>query len=404
MTLVGINGFGRIGKCIFIQLINNPNLTIRAINAPNFDIKYIETYLNYDSVHHYDKMNIEILDESNFKVNNKIIHIFNTRNAKEIDWNNYNINYVIDATGSYLTTEKCKQHRTDYVVMCAPPKDNTPLFVPYVNFEKYNGEKIISNASCTTNCITPVLKFLDDKYGIKNGNFTTIHSTTASQTTVDIVNSTNRTHRSILNNIIPHSTGASNSIFELIPSLTDKIFGTSIRVPTSNVSLVDLNVELIKNVSLNDIFLDLEMDDFIQVNKKNLVSCDFTTTKYPSIVDKQASMKVGDNIFKLMIWYDNEWSYSAQVITLIEKMIEFNLNKLTSDLISNSSITELKKMSCEDKKEKSYYIDDYNLKDRKVILRVDWNVPTKNDVITDDYRIVSSLQTIKKILEDGARN
>ncbi len=378
MTSVGINGFGRIGKCVFIQLLKNNKFKVSAINAPNFDIKYIETYLNYDSVHKYDKMDIEIIDSNNFKINNNIVHIFNTRNAVDIDWKKYDINHVIDATGSYLTTEKCKEHNAEYVIMCAPPKDNTPLYVPNVNCYKYNGEKIVSNASCTTNCITPVLKFLDKNYGIKNGNFTTIHSTTASQYTVDTINSNNRTHRSILNNIIPHSTGASSSIFELIPTLTNKIYGTSVRVPTTNVSLVDLNVELEKKVSFEELMNDLDNDTFIEVNKKNLVSCDFTTTTCPSIVDKKASMQVGDNIYKLMIWYDNEWSYSNQLINLLEKMVSFNSKK-------------------------SYFIDSYDMFDKNVILRVDWNVPTKNGLIVDDYRITSSLPTIRKILDDGAK-
>ena len=378
MTSVGINGFGRIGKCVFIQLLKNNKFKVSAINAPNFDIKYIDTYLNYDSVHKYDKMDVEIIDINNFKINNNVVHVFNTRNAEEIDWKKYDINYVIDATGSYLTTEKCKEHKSEYVIMCAPPKDNSPLFVHNVNCYKYAGEKIVSNASCTTNCITPLLKFLDKKYGIKNGNFTTIHSTTASQNTVDIINSNNRTHRSILNNIIPHSTGASGSIFELLPSLDGKIFGTSIRVPTSNVSLVDLNVQLDKKVSFEELITDFENDTFIKVNKKNLVSCDFLTTTCPSIVDKHASMQVGDNMYKLMIWYDNEWSYSAQVIKLLEKMVTFNSKK-------------------------SYFIDSYDMFSKKVILRVDWNVPTKNGLIVDDYRIKSSLPTIRKILDDGAK-
>ena len=244
MISVGINGFGRIGKSIFIQLINREDIVVTAINAPNFDIKHIETYLKYDSVHHYDtNFIIDIIDSENFTINGNKIHVLKNRDAKQLDWN---VTYVIDATGSYLTSDKCKDHNVDYVIMCAPPKDNTPLFVYNVNHEKYNGEKIVSNASCTTNCITPVLKFLDNNYTILNGNFTTIHSTTASQTTVDILNSNNRTHRGIINNIIPHSTGASGSISELIPSLTDKIFGTSLRVPVSNVSIVDLNVELEK--------------------------------------------------------------------------------------------------------------------------------------------------------------
>ena len=166
MTSVGINGFGRIGKCVFIQLLKNNKFKVRAINAPNFDIKYIDTYLNYDSVHKYDKMDIEIIDSNNFKIKNNIVHIFNTRNAVEIDWKKYDVNHVIDATGSYLTTEKCKEHNAEYVIMCAPPKDNTPLYVPNVNCYKYSGEKIVSNASCTTNSITPLLKFSSIEYSI----------------------------------------------------------------------------------------------------------------------------------------------------------------------------------------------------------------------------------------------
>ena len=387
MISVGINGFGRIGKSIFIQLIQliNECKCIKAINAPNFDIKHIETYLKYDSVHKYDtNFTIEIIDNENFKINNNIIHVFKNRDAKQLDWKVYGITYVIDATGSYLTTDKCNDHNVDYVIMCAPPKDNTPLFVYNVNHEKYNGEKIVSNASCTTNCITPVLKFLDEKYGIINGNFTTIHSTTASQTTVDILNSNNRTHRSILNNIIPHSTGASGAISELIPTLTDKIFGTSLRVPVSNVSIVDLNVELERDISFSDLMEDFENDDFIQVNNKNLVSCDFMTTTMPSIIDKKASMQLGMgkgndngkcNRFKLMIWYDNEWSYSAQVIRLLEVMIKKNYKP---------------------------FIDNYNFKGKKVILRVDWNIPTDKDHnIMSDFRIVSSLPTIKRIMNDN---
>jgi len=382
MLDIGINGFGRIGKIIFLQLLEHKFINVCAINAPNIDIKYMETYLKYDSVHKYNTTdwNFKIIDNNHFQIKNKLITVLKNRNAKELNWKSLNINYVIDATGAYLTTEKCKDHNVDYVIMCAPPKDKSPLFVYKVNDQLYSGEKIVSNASCTTNCITPVLKFLNDKYTINNANFTTIHSTTASQTTVDIVNSNNRTHRSILNNIIPHSTGASSSIFELIPSLTNKIYGTSLRVPVSNVSLVDLNVELKENTTFEQLINDFQENDFIQVNSLNLVSTDFVTTTCPSIIDKKASMHLGDNRYKIMIWYDNEWSYSAQVIKLVEVMFKFNQHN-----------------------NNQYFIDSHRFTDKNVIVRVDWNVPTKNNIITDDFRIRSSLPTIERILNDNPK-
>ena len=393
MAPIGINGFGRIGKCIFMQLLQNKDHHVAAINAPGFDMKYIEQYLKRDSVHKYDKeFRIEIIDSDHFKVGYHIIHVFRDMDATKLDWKKYGVHYVIDATGYFLTSAKAKDHNADYVIMCAPPKDNTPLFVNSVNDAKYKGESVVSNASCTTNCITPVLKFLEDNYGIKNANFTTVHSTTSTQTTVD--NNTNmnqRIHRSILNNIIPHSTGASSAIFELIPSLTGKIYGTSLRVPVSNVSIVDLNVDLEKPVSLKELMQHLKRDEFIQVCESNAVSCDFISTTCPSIVDEKASMHLGDNRFKLMIWYDNEWSYSAQVIRLLEKMVAFNAppphpHPSTTGCLVN----EIKKE----------HIDNFDFTGKKVVLRLDWNIPTKNFKIQDDFRILSSFPTIERILRN----
>ena len=384
MTFIGINGFGRIGKCLFLQLIENQNLKIKAINAPDFNIRNIEIYLKNDSIHHYNKnFDIEIIDENSFYLNKNKIYLLNDRNAKNLDWKKFKINYVIDATGIYLTTDKAKDHNTDYVILCAPPKDNTPLFVYNVNHKKYNGEKIISNASCTTNCITPVLNFLDQNYEIKNADFTTIHATTSSQNTIDTTKFKNRTSRSILNNIIPHSTGASSSIYKLLPNLDGKINGTSIRVPVSNVSLVDLNIELNKNISFNNLIENFEKDDFIKLNKDNLVSSDFLTTTHPSIIDKNASLDLKNNRFKLMIWYDNEWSYSAQVIRLLEYITDYN---------------NLKK-----EEKNNYFIENYDFNDKNVVLRVDWNIPIKDNKIMDDFRIVSSLKTINKILKDSPK-
>ena len=387
MVPVGINGFGRIGKAVFIQLLEHPHIQVAAINALDFDMKYMETYLKHDSAHKYTlRQTIQIIDADNFQIGNHMVRVFRNKNAAELDWKKYGINHVIEATGAYLTTPKCQQHQVDYVVMSAPPKDRTPMFVYNVNDDKYNGEKVISNASCTTNCITPVLRFLNDTYQIANANFTTIHATTATQTTVDTINSNNRTHRGILNNIIPHSTGASQAIYDVIPSLDGKVYGTSLRVPVSNVSIVDLNVELERKTTLDEIMTELEKHPFIKVSALNLVSCDFLTTTYPSIVDKPASMHLGGNRFKLMIWYDNEWSYSAQVVRMLEKVIDFERQKTLA-----ASATH----KC--------FIRNFQLRDKKVMLRVDWNVPTTSDFkITDDYRIASSMPTIHKILGDGA--
>ena len=325
-TKIGINGFGRIGKCIFLQLIKELNIEITAINIPDSDTKYFETYIKHDSTHKYDNnFNIQVINDNEILFNNKKIIILKNRNASELNWKNYDINYVIDATGVYLTQEKAKTHNVDYIIMCAPPKDNTPIFVYGGNHEKYSGEKIISNASCTTNCIIPVLKLLEDKYGINNCNFTTIHATTASQTTADNHDSKSRINRAIFNNIIPHTTGASSSIYEVLPYLKNKIKGTSLRVPVSNVSIVDLNIELNKETNLNEIMEYLEnSSDIIKINKLNLVSSDFMTTIYPSIIDKNASMDIDKCRYKLMIWYDNEWSYSAQVIRLLKCIINYN--------------------------------------------------------------------------------
>ncbi len=325
---IGINGFGRIGKTLFLQLIDDPAIQVAAINAPGFNIQNIATYLRYDSIHKYpNHFSIKIINETTFSVNDRMVSIFNDRDASNLKWRDHGIKYVIDATGSYLTTEKAGQHQVDYVMMTSPPKDNTPIFVYGVNQQFYNGQRVVSNASCTTNCIAPVLHFLETEYGIVSANFTTIHATTASQKTIDVLSSSSRTTRSILNNIIPHSTGASSSLAQLIPRVGGQIKGTSLRVPVSNVSIVDLNVRLNKDGAklqgkslLEDILEKCEDHWFIQLSKDGLVSSDFITSECPSIIDTKASMMLGEDEVKLMIWYDNEWSYSRQCINLLEIM------------------------------------------------------------------------------------
>ncbi len=390
MFKVGINGFGRIGKTLFLQLLDNPLFEIRALNSVTLDVNKLEVYLKHDSVHHYNKdFIIHIIDDSNFEISkdNRThhVHIFRDRNALNLTWSSYQVQALFDCTGSYLTTEKCLDHNVDVVLMSAPPKDKTKTFVYGVNHKDYNMENVVSAASCTTNCITPVLKWLNDNLHIVDGNFTTIHATTASQYTVDILNKNVRTERSILNNIIPHTTGASSAISAVIPELSGKINGTSIRVPVSNVSLIDLNVEVEdKRYDLKQLLnklknLDNDLKDVIQVTNDQLVSCDFLTTSQPSIIDSKASMDLGSGKYKLMVWYDNEWSYSAQMLRLMLFILKKRYNK-------NNTKKSL---------------EDIDFNNHHVLLRVDMNVPILNNQITDDYRIVSSLPTIKKILNSN---
>jgi len=376
MTSIGLNGFGRIGKCLFLQLINNTKLHITAINAPDFNIEKLGSYLKHDSVHHYSRdFIVEILDNDTFSVNGRKTHILRNRDASLLNWSAYGIQHIIDATGVYLTKEKALQHGVEHVIMCAPAKDDTPLFVYGANHETYAGEKIVSNASCTTNCISPVLRHLEEHYGIRNANFTTIHASTASQKVVDTAHSKSRTERSIFNNIIPHTTGASSSIYKVLPTLDGKIVGTSVRVPVNNVSLVDLNVELVQDTTLSEILDNMDKDVHLLVNTTNLVSSDFISTTCPSIVDSHACIHLGENRYKIMIWYDNEWSYASQVIKQMELM-------------------------CSYAQKDPYYIDNHCFKGKDVVLRLDLNVPMQNGEITDDFRITSAVPTIQRILDD----
>ena len=409
MINLGINGFGRIGKCIFLQLIHNTNFQICCLNALDTTIDEIEDYLNYDSTHKYSKdIKVEIISPTEFKINHHIITLLSGREAKNLNWKKYNCEYIIDATGCYLTTEKCKEHDVNYVIISAPPKDNTPTFIYGANHELYKGEQVISNSSCTTNCLAPMLKILHDNYTINNCVFTTIHATTATQYTVDIINKSARTNRSIFNNIIPHSTGASSSITCVLPELEGKINGTSLRVPVLNCSLLDLNVELEdKSITLQDIsnlLTNHELFNIVyQINNKNLVSCDFISTKTPTILDIKASIDLGNGRFKLMIWYDNEWSYSAQLIRNIKYMYQYNhrekcVQKEEEEEKEEEENKNSQKCAIEQSLNPKYYFENINMMNKGVVIRCDFNVPTNNGVITDDYRISSAIYTIYKIL------
>ena len=330
MITVGINGFGRIGKCVFLQLLNSSKFQINCINAVTITMKDVEDYIRYDSNHRYrTDFQFEIINDTTFRVNHHTINLVSQMDATKINWRNYGCNYVIEATGCYLTSDKCKQHNVDVVVISAPPKDDTKTFIYGVNEHTYQGETVVSGSSCTTNCLAPMLRLLNDRYKVKDCVFTTIHATTATQFVVDIVHKTARTNRSVFNNIIPHTTGASASVTCVLPELIGKVNGTSVRVPVSDGSLVDLNVELEDtDVKLSDIVELLKShrlyNTVYSVCEKKLVSSDFLTTTTPTILDVDASIDMGKGRFKLMIWYDNEWSYSAQLIRLIECIDNYN--------------------------------------------------------------------------------
>ena len=385
MIKVGINGFGRIGKCLLLQLLENPKYLVTCLNAPNILINDIQDYLTYDTTHkHNIIINVKILDDNTFEINNHKICLINERDAKKICWN---CDYLFDSTGAYLTTEKCKDHNVPYIIMSSPPKDSTPTFIYSVNDDKYNGEHVISGSSCTTNCIAPMLRILEDAFTIKSCVFTTIHATTGSQYVVDVQQKSSRTNRSIINNIIPYTTGASSSIISILPNLKGKIHGTSVRVPVVNCSLIDMNIEFENhNVTLSNIQELLKTSKFYNivynVTNKNLVSSDFTTTITPTILDVNACISMGNGKFKLFLWYDNEWSYSAQLIRMVEIMYNFN-NRIN---------------------EKKYYIENLDLRGKGVVCRLDFNVPqNKAGEVTDDFRVFSAIPTIKTILEKNPK-
>lgn len=324
---VGINGLGRIGKSLLLQSLESNRLNVKAINIPNFNLNTIKSYLVHDSVHksslNYD--DVHIIKDDKILVKGKEINIIDKRNPDKNMWKMHDINYLFDTTGKFLTEEKAKEHNVPYFIMCAPPKDNVPQFIFNGNHNSYKGEKIISNSSCTTNALVPVLNLLNKEYNIVMSNFLTVHAATASQNVIDGVHLKNRSHRTILNNIIPHTTGASKSAIKVLPELENKIFGTSVRIPTSNVSMVDLNLKLSKDKSIDEILNFLRLSKIVEVNDDpHLVSSDFISTKNPSIIDSSACMKMGDSEYKLTIWYDNEWSYSAQALNLVDFIGKYN--------------------------------------------------------------------------------
>ena len=326
---VGINGFGRIGRMVFRASLNHPEIEIVGINdlCP---ADYLAYMLKYDTMHGIFKGTVDATENS-IIVNGKEIPISAERNPADLPWGKLGAEYVVESTGLFLTQEKAQGHLdagAKKVVMSAPSKDGTPMFVCGVNLDKYTPDmNFVSNASCTTNCLAPIAKVLNDKFGITEGLMTTVHSTTATQKTVDGVSMKDwRGGRAASGNIIPSSTGAAKAVGKVIPELNGKLTGISMRVPTLDVSVVDLTAKLAKPASYDDICKAMkeasegELKGILGYTNEDVVSSDFLGDARTSIFDEKAGLSLTDTFVKVVSWYDNECGYSNKMVDLIRYM------------------------------------------------------------------------------------
>ncbi len=326
---IGINGFGRIGRMVFRASVNHPEMEIVGINdlCP---ADYLAYMLKYDTMHGKFECEVEA-KENAIVVNGKEIPVFAERNPADLPWGKIGAEYVVESTGLFLTKEKAQAHLdagAKKVVMSAPSKDDTPMFVVGVNEKTYNPSmNFVSNASCTTNCLAPIAKVLNDTFGIKEGLMTTVHSTTATQKTVDGPSLKDwRGGRAASGNIIPSSTGAAKAVGKVIPELNGKLTGMSMRVPTLDVSVVDLTVNLAKPATYEEICAAMkkasegELKGVLGYTEEAVVSSDFLGDTRTSIFDKNAGIALTDTFVKVVSWYDNEVGYSNKVLELIKHM------------------------------------------------------------------------------------
>jgi len=325
---VGINGFGRIGRMAFRAIAKDfPDIQVVAINDL-LDADYLAYMLQFDSVHGNFNGDISV-DGSNLVVNGNSIRLTAERDPANLKWGDVGADLVIESTGFFLTGETCQKHidaGARKVVQSAPSKDGTPMFVYGVNHGTYDGQAIISAASCTTNCLAPVAKVLNDKWGIKRGLMTTVHAATATQKTVDGPSQKDwRGGRGILENIIPSSTGAAKAVGVVLPELNGKLTGMAFRVPTSNVSVVDLTVELNSEADYNDICAAMkaasasgDMAGVLAYTEDKVVSTDFRGRTTPSIFDAGAGIALDSTFVKVVSWYDNEYGYTCNMLRMVQ--------------------------------------------------------------------------------------
>lgn len=326
MTIrVGINGFGRIGRMVFRAVTDEAEFNDVEIVAINdlLDAEYLAYMLKYDSVHGRFSGDISV-DGNNLVVNGKTIRLTAEREPKNLAWGDVNADLVIESTGFFLTEETCQQHidaGAKKVIQSAPSKDGTPMFVYGVNHSDYAGQAIVSAASCTTNCLAPVAKVLNDNWGLKRGLMTTVHAATATQKTVDGPSQKDwRGGRGILENIIPSSTGAAKAVGVVLPELNGKLTGMAFRIPTSDVSVVDLTAELEKDASYEDICAAMkaasegEMKNTLGYTDEKVVSTDFVDCSQSSIFDAEAGIQLDGTFVKVITWYDNEYGYTCNMM------------------------------------------------------------------------------------------
>jgi glyceraldehyde 3-phosphate dehydrogenase len=328
MTIkIGINGFGRIGRMVFRAAVQNFADDIEVVGINDLlEPDYLAYMLKYDSVHGRFKGEVSV-DGNTLVVNGKKIRLTAVKDPAELKWGEIGADIVVEATGLFLTKETAEKHLAagaKKVILSAPSKDDTPMFVYGVNDKTYAGQAIISNASCTTNCLAPVAKVLHDAFGIKRGLMTTVHATTATQKTVDGPSNKDwRGGRGILENIIPSSTGAAKAVGVVIPELNKKLTGMSFRVPTSDVSVIDLTVELLKDASYEDICNAMKaaaagpMKGVLGYTEDKVVSTDFRGEAMTSVFDAEAGIALDKTFVKVVAWYDNEWGYSNKVLEMV---------------------------------------------------------------------------------------
>ncbi|MBV6641181.1 MAG: type I glyceraldehyde-3-phosphate dehydrogenase [Cyclobacteriaceae bacterium] len=326
---IGINGFGRIGRLVFRVAVNKPNIEVVGINDL-LDVEYIAYMLKYDSTHGKFDGTVEVKD-GKLVVNGSAIRVTSERNPADLKWGDVGADYVVESTGLFLTKEKAEGHiqaGAKKVIMSAPSKDDTPMFVMGVNHKTYTSDlQFVSNASCTTNCLAPIAKVLNDSFGIESGLMTTVHAATATQKTVDGPSMKDwRGGRGAYQNIIPSSTGAAKAVGKVIPELNGKLTGMSFRVPTPDVSVVDLTVNLKKATTYEEVKKVMkaasegELKGILGYTEEDVVSNDFLGDSRTSIFDAGAGIQLNDTFLKVVSWYDNEWGYSTKVVELVEYM------------------------------------------------------------------------------------
>lgn len=328
---VGINGFGRIGRLVFRAAVTNGKVDVVGINDPFIDLDYMVYMLKYDTVHGKFQGTVEAKGDK-LVVNGKEVAVYGCMNPEEIPWKDCGAEYIVESTGVFTTVEKASAHikaGAKKVIISAPSAD-APMFVMGVNNDKYTSDMtVISNASCTTNCLAPLAKVIHENFGIIEGLMTTVHATTATQKTVDGPSKKDwRGGRGAAFNIIPSSTGAAKAVGKVIPELNGKLTGMSFRVPTADVSVVDLTCRLEKAASYEDIKAAVkkasenELNGILGYTEDAVVSSDFISDERTSIFDAKAGISLNDNFVKLVSWYDNEWGYSNKTLDLIEHMYE----------------------------------------------------------------------------------